>query len=264
LAIGCASLRIHASAEVVRALATFHDEFVVHDDVGSGQEGDFSITVDAVDDEKSIAWSVPEPASVTPNEFGLEIRSSAVHADLDPVEKTARVHHSGDIGGVDLVIRAALSAALLSRSALLMHAAVLEGSPGPALVCGESGAGKSTASRSLGGACDELAVLKVNERVAQIFSTPYWSGRPYHAHVDRVLCLRRSAERPGVRTLRGSAALRTLARHVVRYFTWPEGEAAILGILGAIGERVQVLDVACPEGSSFIPFLRGVLETPAT
>jgi len=264
LAIGGERLAIRGPALALRALGARYDGFVLDDTTAGDGPERISIAVHHVDDRFMTAWTIPEPAAVGFDSRGqIEIRSPGVHASLDPVRGEAVVDRARDVGGIDVVIRAALSTALPGHDALLMHGAVLDGPPVPVLVCGESGAGKSTVARAFGAACDELAVLRLDGAAVLLASTPYWAGRPSVARLDRVVCLRRDPNRPGVRLLRGSAGLRALARHVARYVNRPATDAAILSVLGAVCERVQVFDVACPEGSAFIPFLREALDGSA-
>jgi hypothetical protein len=166
------------------------------------------------------------------------------------------------LGEVDALIRLALSLSLPSRDALLLHASAVPtgaGRDSVTVLVGASGAGKSTAAAELGGGLsDELVVLHATPSAVEASGTPYWRGRPARRRVDTLVHLRRGG--PGSRRwLRGSAALRAIAPHVVRYIADAEVDRACFDLLGRACASVPVAELSCPEGAAFVPFLRRAL-----
>lgn len=217
----------------------------------------------------------------------LEVRehSSRFRPRFEPAPAAARVECDGDrvvlsgcangwydtsarrgvvagvtgLGGIDALVRVALSICLPLDGSLLVHAAALERAAGGGIaLCGASGSGKSTARDAFDGACDELAVLRPAAPGIQIGSTPYWNGRPFRGHCRGVVCLERGGE-PGVRVARGAEALRALSKHVVRYAPLPRIEAAVLRVAAEVSSRIHLTIATCPQGPAFIPFLSSQL-----
>jgi hypothetical protein len=166
------------------------------------------------------------------------------------------VEDAVDLVPVDALMRLALSTVLPLERSLLLHAAAVRGQEGEGVVlCGASGAGKSTANSSLGGGCDELAVIRLAEEGnVELWSTPFWQGRRFQARCSEVLCLSRGGE-ARIQRASGAAAVRLLARHVMRYVVDPELERAILRLVAGVCDRIPIREAACPEGAAFIPFL---------
>jgi hypothetical protein len=166
------------------------------------------------------------------------------------------VEDAVDLVPVDALMRLALSTVLPLEGSLLLHAAALHRPEGEGVaLCGDSGTGKSTANSSLGGGCDELAVIHLPDGGdVELWSTPFWHGRRFRARCSEVWCLSRGREARIQRTC-GVAAVRLLARHVVRYVVDPGLERAILRLVAGVCDRLPIRDAACPEGAAFIPFL---------
>lgn len=166
------------------------------------------------------------------------------------------VEHASDLAPVDALMRIALSTVLPLEGGLLLHAAAVGRQEGEGVaLCGASGAGKSTANSSLGGGCDELAVIRWSEgQDVELWSTPFWHGRRFRARCSEVWCLSRSCQ-ARVQRAGGAAAVRLLARHVIRYVVDPVLEHAILRLVAGVVDRIPIREAACPEGAAFIPFL---------
>jgi hypothetical protein len=159
------------------------------------------------------------------------------------------------LGGVDLLIRTALSVSLPSLGAVLVHGAALENGTGGAIaVCGASGSGKSTAAAALSGVCDELVVLRPDTSGLEITSTPYWRGRPVRERCTAVICLERGGT-PGFARLRGASIARTLLRHVVRGAPFERVDRGILQVIGGVAASGTIFLASCPEAEAFLPFL---------
>jgi hypothetical protein len=166
------------------------------------------------------------------------------------------VDHASDLAPIDALMRIALSTVLPVEGSLLLHAAAVRRQEGEGVaLCGASGTGKSTANSLLGGACDELAVIHWSDGVdVELWSTPFWHGRRFRARCSEVWCLSRGGE-ARVERIHGAAAIRLLARHVVRYIVDPVVERAIFRLVAGVCDRLPIREAACPEGAAFIPFL---------
>jgi hypothetical protein len=174
---------------------------------------------------------------------------------FDVERRQGWLERAGNLGELDALIRLALSIVLPLEGGLLLHAAALSTPDGGALIlCGASGAGKSTAARSFADPLsDELAVVRGD----QVAGTPYWNGRARHAPLRRLVLLERGTgeiERVG-----GGRAVAQLSAHVVRYAPHPEVDAAVLALCVRLCERLPVERIACPEGAGFLPFLSEAL-----
>jgi hypothetical protein len=202
----------------------------------------------------------PAAAELLPVGPGRVALSGGAVGEVDLGDRTGFVEGANGLGPVDALLRAALSLVLPGEGALLVHAAVVPGPNGGAWVlAGAPGAGKSTAAARLGGVCDELAVLRTTVGGApRVESTPYWAGVPFSGSLAGLAILERGADGDlGTRT--GSAAVRALAPHVVRYAAIDAVERQILEQLACVCTAVDVRRVRCPEGSAFMPFLAGAL-----
>ncbi len=204
----------------------------------------------APDYERPVEARARESAS---DEITIE---GAVRGRYSVAARQGFIEDASGLGAVDALLRIALSAALPLGGALLMHGAALRNGQGEGIVlCGASGSGKSTAAGALGGFCDELVVLRPARGGVELQSTPYWAGRPYDSRCAAVVCLVRGSA-PGFVRLRGAAAARALARHVVRYVAVERIDRSVLDLLCSLGERAPVRLASCPEGNAFVPFLR--------
>ena len=143
-----------------------------------------------------------------------------------------------------------------------MHGAALTNPLfGVIALCGDSGAGKSTAAAALGAACDELIVLRPENGSVNLYASPYWRGVPLCAVCQSVVCLLRGGE-PAFARQRGAEVMRHLAHHVVRFVFTEHTERAILRLLGLICKYTPVLTARCPEGDAYIPYLCEKLAQP--
>jgi len=183
-------------------------------------------------------------------------------ARYDLCARRGLVEHAYNLGDVDTMLRLVLSIALPLGGALLMHGAALNNPLfGAIALCGESGAGKSTAAAALGAACDELIVLRPENGTLHLYATPYWHGVPMCDVCQSVVCLLRGGE-PAFAQQHGADAMRHLAHHVVRFVFTEPTERAILRLLGLICKTTPVLTARCPEGDAFTPYLYKMLAQP--
>jgi hypothetical protein len=206
------------------------------------------------------AYERPAPitlSAVSPTEVRL---AGALEGRFDLGRREGFVEQATGLGAIDGLVRAALSLVLPLESALLLHGALVPTTDEGALIlCGASGAGKSTAAARLGACCDELTVVRqVAGGGFAAWSTPYWGGLPFAAPCRRIVALERGL--PDVQMAPDSTAgLRWLAPHVVRYACLPLVERAILTTLAAIARSTPIQRARCPEGDAFVPFLRAGL-----
>ncbi len=185
--------------------------------------------------------------------------SGAATGWYEPRRREGTLFQARGLGAVDSIVRLALSLALPSRGALLLHgAAVARGDAAVALI-GASGSGKSTAAAALDAACDELIVAALDGVGATLHATPYWGGRPMAAQLRAILCLEHGGAE--ARTLKGAAAVCRLLRHALRFLPIREIDAAQFEVAAELCRRVPVAEVRCPAGDAFVPFLeRSLLE----
>ena len=165
------------------------------------------------------------------------------------------IARADNLGHIDAMLRLVLSVALPLSGAVLMHGAALNNPLfGAIAVCGDSGAGKSTAAAAFGAACDELIVLRPENENVQLSATPYWRGTKLSAPCQTVVCLLRGGE-PTLVHERGMTAMRRLARHVIRHVSIEPVDRAILQLLSLICKNTALMTARCPEGAAFIPYL---------
>jgi len=189
--------------------------------------------------------------------LGLVDRAEALGADL-----TKLVTHARNLGDIDTMLRLVLSVTLPLTGALLIHGAALNNPRfGAMALCGDSGAGKSTAAAAFGAACDELIVLRPENETINLYATPYWRGVPLCAPCQGVVCLLRGGE-PAFAHQHGAGALRHLARHMVRFVSIEAVERAILRLLGLVCKHTPVTTARCPDGDAYIPYLTEKLAQP--
>lgn len=162
-----------------------------------------------------------------------------------------------DLGAIDAVLRAVATQLGPRRGRLLLHGLLAPVGDAALVLVGASGAGKSTAARALGAACDEL--VEVDAERAWARSTPYWGARRVEAPVRALGVLGRSPAEGAVRRLRGADAVRLLAPHVVRYVTHPVTERAIFAQLATLAAR-GIWRIEAPVGAGFPAFIRDAAE----
>jgi len=259
LSIGGQECRIEGPLPILEAAARHYRGFASPGNRGPGWGSPIVIEVGPHDRESGEGRVIAEtfPARLRgPQELNLAAGAGEVlrlpAGPVFPRELT-------ELGSVDLLLRFALSIVLPLRGGLLLHAAALRRPDREGLaLCGAPGTGKSTAAAALEGACDELAVLRMESGEVELLSTPYWRGLPYQGRCADVIGLVRG--RPaGLCELRSSEAVRLLLRHVVRYVVWEEVERTILKLAGDLCPRLRVREAACPEGAAFLPFLAGAI-----
>jgi hypothetical protein len=171
-------------------------------------------------------------------------------------DRRGSVHGVTGLGPVDALVRAALSLTLPLDGALLVHGATVPWRGRALVLCGASGAGKSTAAAALGAACDEHTVLRPDDAGVEVLATPYWQGRPFSAPLAELVCLERAGGRtPAFTALRGAAAARAIAAQLVRYVALPTVERAVLTVVARLCAAAAVARVVCPEGAGYLPFL---------
>lgn len=262
LAIGGDELSIVAPAEVLGALPEWLGRFAASG-VGSSRTP-IELVVRGRPGHRWDAPARPEPVCAresAPGEIAIE---GAVRGKYFVAARSGYVDDAENVGAVDCLIRLALSAALPRNGGLLLHGAALVRPDGRAVaVCGASGAGKSTAARALGAACDELIVLRPGEDGVELLATPWWQGSPLRRRCDLIVCLVRGRE-PGLVRNRGGEAARALAPHIVRYVALDSIEPAVLALVGRVCERACVVTAACPEGEAFVPFLAERIDAAGT
>jgi hypothetical protein len=196
---------------------------------------------------------LPTATSLTLDGDRLLLDGPAARGTFDVATLQGVVRDAAGLGAVDALVRAALSVMLPLDGALLLHGALVD--DGRAFV-GDSGAGKSTLARALGAACDEMLIARPHAGGVGLHATPYWNGRPSQLAARAIVCLERG--KPEVGPLAGSAAVRTLLRHVVRFVAHPAAERAVLAIAAEVCARVPVVRAVCPTGDAFVPFARQV------
>jgi hypothetical protein len=178
-------------------------------------------------------------------------------------ERAGVVRGATGLGAFDSLLRLALSLTLPLDGALLLHAAALKSSPatgdGAVVLCGASGAGKSTAARALGAVCDELVMVRGLDDNFQVTATPYWQGQPSCERLSAIVCLERGA--PKWVPLRRGEAVRTLLAHAVRYAPLPRVDRALFEVVTRTVAHASVYRAVCPEGDAFLPFLTGSLNS---
>jgi len=256
LCIGGLELRIEGSPPFLDAAMERYAAFTA--DESSLSVSGRPIVIEARGELTASASSYTrQPISLSRGEAGDAIVLSGGARGIYHVDaRQGFVEDAVDLVPVDALMRLALSTVLPLEGSLLLHAAAVRRQEGEGVaLCGASGAGKSTANSSLGGGCDELAVIRLAEEGnVELWSTPFWHGRRFQARCSEVLCLSRSGE-ARIQRASGSAAVRLLARHVMRYVVDPELERAILRLVAGVCDRIPIREAACPEGAAFIPFL---------
>ncbi|PYQ09607.1 MAG: hypothetical protein DMH00_12675 [Acidobacteria bacterium] len=259
LCIGGEQIRIVASPGVIAAVSGRYRPFVTSRTRTSPRRIPIVLEIRCRPGRFRAAYEQPltiQARETAPGEIRLDGPVAGCYSLTD---RQGWLEGAPGLGAVDALLRIALSTALPLDGALLVHGAALRHDrDGGIVLCGASGAGKSTAARALGAFCDELAVLRLTKSGLHFHSTPYWRGEPVQSSCAAVICLARGGE-PGFERLRGAAAARVLSRHAVRYVTVDRIDRAVLDLLCAIGERAGVWLASCPEGEAFIPFLKGIL-----
>jgi len=188
--------------------------------------------------------------------------TGAISARYDLASRSGFIEHARNLGDIDTMLRLVLSVTLPLTGALLIHGAALNNPRfGAMALCGDSGAGKSTAAAAFGAACDELIVLRPENETINLYATPYWRGVPLCAPCQGVVCLLRGGE-PAFAHQHGAGALRHLARHMVRFVSIEAVERAILRLLGLVCKHTPVTTARCPDGDAYIPYLTEKLAQP--
>lgn len=254
LSIGAEDFRVVATPNILDAVAQRYSSFVT---TGASNSARVPINIRVGDSGSRFAPTYERPAEVSASESMVEkiVIAGEARGYYSIPKRRGVIEDVTGIGAIDALIRIALSVVLPLDGALLMHGAALRnGHNGGLALCGSSGSGKSTAAKAMGGLCDEFVVLRRAANDMELHSTPYWSGRPYSSHCEGIVCLERGGK-PGYQNLSRVAAVRALARHVIRYVAVERIDRLIFDLLCSISVRVVVSEASCPEGDEFIPFL---------
>jgi hypothetical protein len=245
LALGGLGVRIDGSPRVLAAMQARFGVFA--------GEGRAPIRL-RIEEQEPFQPELEHPKAATLRLDGtrLYLGGPCGSGEFDLERRQGFVRDATGLGAIDAIVRAALSIMLPLDGALLLHGALV----GDRAFVGDSGTGKSTVARALGGACDELVIARPDERGVTLFATPYWFGRPTEAAATAIVCLERGA--PSVGRLSGGEAARTLLRHAVRFVTHPGAERALLQLAAQICGRVPVMRAVCPTGEAFLPFVKAV------
>ena len=270
VAIGGLVIELQSDAAVRAALERKFGAFLATD---SSVQPDLELVLEAPRTDFSPEFHLEEGEPLT-----LAPRVDGSRVDIGgPVTGGLDLGRSGDrpcrgilvgaehLGHVDALMRLGLSLLLPARDALLLHASAVEVGAGDeaAVFCGYSGRGKSTAARALGRAlCDELVVLHVGADGIEVSGTPYWNGANRRMRLRRLVCLERDEEGEGeLNELVGARALAVVSPHVARYAAVPTVDRQVFELVGRLVESRPVAHLACPTGTSYVPFLRSMLET---
>jgi hypothetical protein len=185
----------------------------------------------------------------------------ACSASFDPRTGVGQVEAGDEAVGLDALVRLSLSTVAVDHGWILLHGAAVELASGAwAVLAGRSGAGKSTAARAFASLCDDLVLVRPDDTGLEAASTPYWNGRAGTARCAVVACLERAADPATVR-LNGAAALREIARHVVRVAPSADAERRGFTRLGALISRVPVVAVRSAPGPTYPASLAAALAT---
>ena len=260
LSIGKEELHIVASPAILEAIVERYGSFVTSAPTVNSRRAPIIIEIMSRPNQFRPGYERPVEALVSesaPQEIAI---NGGVRGRYTIASRRGVIENVSGVGAVDAFIRIVLSVALPLGGALLVHGAALSNGRDPVIaLCGNSGSGKSTAVTALGGFCDESVVLRPTKNDVELYSTPYWAGRPYRSRCGTVVFLERGGK-PGFIRLGGTTAVRNLARHVVRCVAIEEIDRAILDLVCSISARVAVNLVSCPEGNEFIPFLERQLQ----
>jgi hypothetical protein len=255
LAIGGLSFRVGAPGIVQEAIAERYARFLV----GEGR-ADVTLEIGAA---ASFETDLRNDPSLQLGRDGGRARFTGnqdVVAELDPATGAGSLAGARHLGDVDALLRLALSLMLPARGALLVHGAAVRTDGGTRVLLGASGAGKSTAAEAFGDPLsDELVVL--HPAAGEVEGTPYWHGAPARSTIGALYCLERGGT-GARRSPHGSEQLRLVQRHVARYLAHPAIDPVVFGLVAECCRRWDVVLLQCPEGASFLPFLRGQLAAP--
>jgi hypothetical protein len=151
---------------------------------------------------------------------------------------------------IDSFLRIAYSLALVDADGLVVHAASLIRRGRAFLFCGRSGSGKTTVARLSRDATllsDELSIVRVTDRRARCYGTPFW-GELAKAGEDRVASLHamyflHHGTRHAVEVLRPRQALERLLPNVLFFARDADLPARVLGIAAALVDAVPSFDL---------------------
>lgn len=259
LSIGKEELRIVASPVVLSAIAARYGPFVITPSTINSNRTPIILEVLCRPDRFAPGYERPVEALAMESSRHEIVIGGGVRGHYSIAARRGVIEDVSGLGAVDAFVRIVLSVALPLDGALLVDGAAFRNSrDGGLALCGSSGSGKSTAAKTMGASCDEFVVLRRTTNDVALYSTPYWNGRPYSSRCDAIVFLGRGGN-PGFQSLSRAAAIRFLARHVIRYVAVERIDRIIFDLLCSISERVAVYVASCPEGDQFIPFLRDQL-----
>jgi hypothetical protein len=256
--IGPVAVGVEAAPAVAEALRNRFAAFLDDGPV------DLRLRVETAADFRPEAFHLEEAPLESPPlgapEGPIELPIGEARASFHPGRGEGEIVGARHLGEVDGLFRLALSIALPARGALLVHAAAVETGGMVTVLAAASGAGKSTAAAALGALSDELVVIHTSGAI-EGQGTPWWRGSPRRGRVTSLRCLERGA--PSRRVLRGVEALRAVLPHVIRYVAHSPTDRAQLAAAARLCASVPVERLRCPEGSAYLPCLRGALASAA-
>ena len=179
------------------------------------------------------------------------VRGPRFEGTLDPATRRGRLVTQPALGPMDAMLRAALSLALVERDGVVLHASGVVRGGRAYVFAGQSGAGKTTVGRALGGPpgvllADELIVLRLEGAGVAAAGTPFWTGAATEAPLAGLFVLERGGA-PGVRGLEPARGVPALWRELGRYLPMPDLERRCFAILGEILRRVPLRGLTLPE-----------------
>jgi hypothetical protein len=179
---------------------------------------------------------------------------------LDLQSWRGEIHGPDLLTAADALLRLGLSLLAPASGWLLLHGAAIAMEDGQwALLIGASRAGKSTASRAFRSFCDEMVLVRPGPDRPTAASTPYWNGEAGTGTCGAIVCLQRNAT-PHFRRLRGTQAVRAVLPHLMRHVRLETADVQIVERLCRLVRQVPVLEVCCPEGDEYLPFLMDALD----
>jgi len=152
---------------------------------------------------------------------------------------------------IDSFLRIVYSLALVDAHGLVVHAASLIRNGRAFLFCGRSGSGKTTIARLSRDATllsDELSIVRITERRARCYGTPFW-GDLARAGADRAASLHaiyflHHGSRHAVEAVRPRQALERLLPNVLFFAREADLTARVLGIAADLVEAVPCFDLS--------------------
>jgi len=182
----------------------------------------------------------------------LELERHDFVATIDLRERWATVALAEiDEIPLDSFLRVAFSLILLAADGLVVHAASLARGGRGYLFPGRSGSGKTTLARLSPQArllSDELSIVRLVERRALCYGTPFWGelarGGENLAVPMRSIHFLRQSDRHAVRPLVPRGALAALLPNVVFFARAPDLVARVFAVAAGLVERVPCFQLS--------------------